>query len=81
MSSAAVVIGTLRINEHRVPKCCSCSHRDRVSDLEAALLLEMLMENGWMTCNFSSFSTVFQSYQDDGQVIIEGCVQLNPIYD
>ena len=33
----------------------------------------------WMTCNFTSFSTVLQSYQDDGHVIIKGCVQWNPI--
>ena len=32
-------------------------------------------------CNFTSFSTVFQSYQDDGQVIMKGCVQWNPVYD
>ena len=31
-----------------------------------------------MTCDFTSFSTVFQSYQDDGQLIIKGCVQWNP---
>ena len=29
----------------------------------------------WMTCDFVSFSTVFQSYQDNGQVIMKGCVQ------
>ena len=29
---------------------------------------------GWMTCNFMSFSTVFQSYQDDGQMIMKGCI-------
>ena len=23
--------------------------------------------DGWMTCDFISFPTVFQSYQDDGQ--------------
>ena len=34
---------------------------------------------GWMICNFTSFSTVFQSYQDDGQ-IMKGCVQWNPVY-
>ena len=27
-----------------------------------------------MTCNFTSFSTVFQSYQDDWWVIKKGCV-------
>ena len=30
-----------------------------------------------MTCYFTLFSTVFQSYQDDGQVIMKGCVQWN----
>ena len=34
---------------------------------------------GWVTCNFTSFLTVFQSYQDDGQVIMKGCVQWNPV--
>ena len=29
----------------------------------------------WITCDFTSFSTVFQSYQDDGMVIMKGCVQ------
>ena len=27
-----------------------------------------------------SFSTVFQSYQDDGKGIMKGCVQWNPIH-
>ena len=31
--------------------------------------------NGWLTCDFTSFSTVFQSYQDDGQMIMTGFVQ------
>ena len=34
----------------------------------------------WMICNFTSFSTVFQSYQDDGRMKMKGCVQWNPIY-
>ena len=25
--------------------------------------------DGWMTCDFTSFSAGFQSYQDDGRVI------------
>ena len=33
-----------------------------------------------MTCDFTSFSTVFQSYQDDGQMIMKGCVQWSPVY-
>ena len=33
-----------------------------------------------MVCAFMSFSTVFQSYQDNGQMIMKGCVQWNSIY-
>ena len=36
--------------------------------------------NGWMTSNFMSFSTVFQSYQDDERLIMKGCMQWNPVY-
>ena len=28
-----------------------------------------------MTCDFTSFLTVFQSYQDDVLTIVKGCVQ------
>ena len=31
--------------------------------------------DGWMTCDFTSFTTVFQSYQDDGRLIMKDCVQ------
>ena len=37
--------------------------------------------DGWLTCNFMSFSIVFQSYQDDGQVIMRGSVQWNLTVD
>ena len=30
-----------------------------------------------MICGFTFFSTVFQSYQDDGRLIMKGCVQWN----
>ena len=33
-----------------------------------------------MTYEFTSFSTVFQSYQDDGGMIMKGCVQWNSVY-
>ena len=36
---------------------------------------------GWMLCDFTSFSTVFQSTQDDGRTIMKGCVQWNAVYD
>ena len=29
---------------------------------------------------FTSFSTVFQSYQDNGRLIMKGCAQWNSIY-
>ena len=36
--------------------------------------------DGWMTCDSTSFSIVFWSYQEDGWMIMKGCVQWNPIY-
>ena len=36
--------------------------------------------DGWMTCDFTSFSTVFQLYQDDGRLIMKGCVQWSSVY-
>ena len=37
--------------------------------------VDTLQIDGWMTCVFTSFSTVFQSYQDDERLIVKGCVQ------
>ena len=34
--------------------------------------------DGWMSCDFTSFLTVFQSYQDDVRMIMKGCVQWTP---
>ena len=34
----------------------------------------------WMTCDFTSFSTVFQLYQDNDRMIMTGCVQWNLVY-
>ena len=34
-----------------------------------------------MTCDFMSFSTIFQSYQDDRRVIMKGFVQWDPVYE
>ena len=30
--------------------------------------------NGWMPCDFTSFLLLFQSYQDNGRVIMKGCI-------
>ena len=36
---------------------------------------------GWMSdFRFTSFFTVFQSFQNDGWVIMKGCIQWNPLY-
>ena len=32
-------------------------------------------------CPVDLMPTVFQSYQDDGRMIMKGCVQWNPVYD
>ena len=34
-----------------------------------------------MTCDFTAFSTIFQSYQDDWRVIMKSIVQWNPVYE
>ena len=39
-----------------------------------------LETGGWTTCHLTSFSTVLQPYQDNGQVIMKGCVRRNPVY-
>ena len=37
-----------------------------VSESAHVTIFCILLMNGRMTCDFTSFSTVFQSYQDDG---------------
>ena len=34
-----------------------------------------------MTCDFTYFSTVVKSLQDDTWVVIKGCVKWNPVYE
>ena len=41
---------------------------------------ENCSHDGWITCDFTSFSTIFQSYQDDGWVVMKGCVQSNAVH-
>ena len=33
-----------------------------------------------MVCDFTSFSTVFQSYQDNGQMIMKRLCAMEPVY-
>ena len=43
------------------------------------------MMDGWMdgpmNCDFTSFSIVAQLYEDDGWMIMKGCVPWNLFYD
>ena len=36
--------------------------------------------HGWMTCEFTYFSTVFHPYQDDGRLIMKGCCAMDSVY-
>ena len=36
--------------------------------------------DGWMTCDLTSFLSVFQSYQDDVWMVMKGCVQWSSVY-
>ena len=39
----------------------------------------IVLIDGWITCDFMSFSKVIQSYQDDERVLMKGCVQWTPV--
>ena len=39
-----------------------------------------LAMNGWIIYQFTSLSTVFQSCQDDGRVMVKGFVQWDLVY-
>ena len=41
--------------------------------------LRYALNGGWR--DFTFFSTVFKSYQDNGRVIMKGCVPWNPVCD
>ena len=36
--------------------------------------------HGWISCGFTSLSTVFQSYKDDGRVSMKGTLQWSAVY-
>ena len=42
--------------------------------------LALTIMYGWMKCDLTSFSTVFESYKYDGRMMMRGCVQPNPVY-
>ena len=57
-------------NTHFLP----CSDTNDVIDL-----LPQNYIDGRMTCDFTSFSIVFQSYQDNERLIMKGCVQWSSV--
>ena len=44
-----------------------------------SLQYSIIKMEGWMTCDFTSCSTVFQSYQDYGRLIMKGSMQWNSV--
>ena len=38
------------------------------------------LSSSWLNCYYPTFSTVFQSYRDNGRVLMKGCVQWDLIY-
>ena len=56
-----------------------CLHY-RITLVSILTLLPFVDKCSWMICDFMCFSTVFQLYQDNGWMIMIGCVQWNPVY-
>ena len=56
------------------------THFFGISYARVRAILHQYRMDGWMTCDFTSFLTVFQSYQDDVWMIMKGCVQWNSVY-
>ena len=48
--------------------------------IELLSLFPTALDDGWITCDLKSFSTVFQSYKDNGRLIMKGSVQWNSVY-
>ena len=59
---------TIFIEIHDKLPTCACLMRDTNT-------IKLLS----MACYLTSFLTAFQLYQDDGSVIMKGCVQCNPV--
>ena len=77
----------LFLMENPLSKQCKCHvssdllvNRDNFKGLYSIQLLYFAEGmDEFMTCDFTSFSTVFQLYEDDGRMIMKGCVQWNPV--
>ena len=55
------------------------SCRKMVIHLAVAIFLQVILQV-LLTCDFTSFLTVFQSNQDDVWMIMKGCVRWNSVY-
>ena len=40
--------------------------------------LSTIMDDRWVAADITSFSTIFQSYQDDERLLLKGCMQMEP---
>ena len=49
-------------------------HNMKTLTMSAQTMNASMKMDGWITCDFTSFSTVFQSYQDDKTLIMKSCV-------
>ena len=61
-----------RVYFKKIPQSCCCNSV-QLTDCTPVL-------DGWMTCDFTSLLTVFQSYQDDVRMIMKFCVHWISIY-
>ena len=67
-----LILDRSECNKVKIPNRAACEPRVQIDR----------WMDGWMDeiCDFTCFSTVFQSYQDEGRMIMKGCVQWNPFY-
>ena len=77
-----VFIFVILIGDHATPNILNGEHGDS-EDAGIVILISEVPDwkemngliDGRMTCDFTSFSTVFQSYQKDERLKMKGCVQ------
>ena len=62
------------ISWNKVRKCNKKTQRCELRTINGFVKLAPERIDGWMTCKFTSFSTVSQSYQKGNRVIMKGYV-------
>ena len=66
-----------QISKHGVKKVVCLSKNGRKRE---GVAIHLNWIGGWMTCDFTSSSTLYQSHQDSGQMIMKGSVHRNPVF-